>query len=94
MGCQEFAFAVAEDGENALTTMAERTGGRVFLPSLGAQLDAAFGEIITNLRTQYLLGFYPRNVPLSKNRFHTLTVKTRRPGVDTRSILRMAGSPL
>jgi Ca-activated chloride channel homolog len=68
-------------GENALTTMAERTGGRVFLPSLGSQLDAAFAEILANLRTQYLLGFYPRNVPPTKNRFHALKVETLRPGL-------------
>ncbi len=61
-------------GENALTTMAERTGGRVFAPSLGAALDGAFDQIVHDLRTQYLLAFYPKEEPLTKDRFHTLQI--------------------
>jgi Ca-activated chloride channel family protein len=63
-------------GENALTTLAERTGGRVFEPSLGAALDQAFDQILRDLRTQYLIGFYPRNVPLTRDRYHMLQVNT------------------
>jgi Ca-activated chloride channel homolog len=66
-------------GENALTFMADGTGGRTFLPSLGAELDRAFTEIINELRTQYLLGFYPHNAPLTKDRFHRLEVRVTRP---------------
>ena len=66
-------------GENALKFMADGTGGRTFLPSLGAELDRAFSDIIDELRTQYLLGFYPRNVPLTKDRFHKLQVGVARP---------------
>jgi Ca-activated chloride channel family protein len=66
-------------GENALTFMAEGTGGRTFLPSLGAELDRAFTEIINELRTQYMLGYYPRNVPLTGDRFHTLAIHVTRP---------------
>ena len=61
-------------GENALTTLAAGTGGRVFTPSLGAQLDRAFDDILRELRTQYLIGFYPKDVPPTKDRFHTLRV--------------------
>jgi Ca-activated chloride channel family protein len=66
-------------GENALTTMAQWTGGRVFAPTVGAALDQAFTDIIRELRTQYLLAFYPKDVPLTKDRFHHLEVKVRRP---------------
>ncbi len=66
-------------GENALTTLAQRTGGRVFAPSLGTALDQAFDQIIRDLRTQYLLAFYPRNVPPATNRFHTLQIKLSDP---------------
>lgn len=66
-------------GENALTTLAAGTGGRVFLPSVGAELDRAFTEIIQDLRTQYLLAYYPKDVPLTKNRFHQLKVRVSRP---------------
>ena len=59
--------------------MAERTGGRTFLPSLGTDLDQAFSEIVTELRTQYLLGFYPKDVPLNKNPFFELQVRVKRP---------------
>ena len=61
-------------GENALTTLARRTGGQVFQPTLGAEMDHAFDGILRDLRTQYLLAFYPKNVPLNTDRFHTLTV--------------------
>jgi Ca-activated chloride channel family protein len=61
-------------GENALTQFATGTGGRVFLPTLGAELDKAFATILRDLRTQYLVGYYPKAVPLTKNRFHTVKV--------------------
>ncbi len=66
-------------GENALTTLSRGTGGRVFLPSLGAALDAAFVDILQELRTQYLMAYYPKNTPLTKNRFHKLEVSVTRP---------------
>ncbi|MFB3826209.1 MAG: VWA domain-containing protein [Bryobacteraceae bacterium] len=66
-------------GENALATMAASTGGRVFAPSIGPGLDAAFTEIIRELRTQYLLGYYPKNLPETSDRFHRLQIRTRRP---------------
>ncbi len=66
-------------GEHALDFMASGTGGRCFLPTVGTELDKAFTSIITELRTQYLLGFYPRGVPLSDNRFHKLEVRVKRP---------------
>jgi Ca-activated chloride channel family protein len=66
-------------GENALTTLARDTGGRVFAPSIGPGLDAAFDEILHDLRTQYLIGYYPKNVPLTKNPFHTIEIKTSLP---------------
>ena len=66
-------------GENALTFMAERTGGRTFLPSLGKQLDKAFDDIINELRTEYYIGFYPHDVPLTKERFHSLKVQVKKP---------------
>jgi Ca-activated chloride channel family protein len=66
-------------GEHALDFMANGTGGRCFLPTVGTELDKAFTSIITELRTQYLLGFYPKGVPLSKDRFHKLEVRVTRP---------------
>jgi Ca-activated chloride channel family protein len=68
-------------GEHALTTIAQRTGGRIFLPTTGAELETAFVDLVHELRTQYLLGYYPKNIPRSTNRFHTTTVKLARPGL-------------
>jgi len=65
-------------GEHALITIAGGTGGRVFEPTLGTALDNAFSDIIKDLRTQYLLAYYPKDVPLTKNRFHKLVVRTHR----------------
>jgi len=66
-------------GEHALEFMAEGTGGRTFLLSEGPQLDRAFSAIITELRTEYLLGYYPHDVPLTKERFHKLEVRLKPP---------------
>ena len=53
-------------GEHALEFMAKGTGGRTFMPTIGPELDKAFTAIITELRTQYMLGYYPQNVPLDQ----------------------------
>jgi Ca-activated chloride channel family protein len=68
-------------GENALTTMSLRTGGRVFQPVLGAEMDQAFDQILRDLRTQYLIAWYPKDVPLTKDRFHQLQVSVRDPAL-------------
>jgi Ca-activated chloride channel family protein len=73
-------------GEHALATIAARTGGRVFSPSLGSGIDDAFDEILRELRTQYMIGYYPKAVPPSKDRFHNVSVKMRRP--DLRAVTR------
>lgn len=66
-------------GEHALTTLAQNTGGRVFAPALGDELDAAFLEIIRDLRTQYLLAYYPKDVPLTKDPYHRIDIRLKRP---------------
>jgi Ca-activated chloride channel family protein len=65
-------------GENALTGLSASTGGKVFAPGVNG-LDMAFEEILRDLRTQYMLGFYPKGVPLTKDPFHKLTIKAARP---------------
>jgi Ca-activated chloride channel homolog len=66
-------------GENALQLMAERSGGRVLLPGSFERLTESFTEILRDLRTQYLLGYYPRGVDGAKNKFHRLDVSVNRP---------------
>jgi len=47
-------------GEHALITLSEETGGKYFYVGDGG-LDAAFKQVSDDLRTQYLLGYYPHN---------------------------------
>ena len=47
-------------GEHALITLSEQTGGKYFYVGAGG-LDAAFKQVSDDLRTQYLLGYYPHN---------------------------------
>jgi Ca-activated chloride channel family protein len=68
-------------GENALTTMTTGTGGRMFLPALGASLDEAFDEILRDLRTQYLIGYYPQGIKPAKDPFHRTEIRVSRPGL-------------
>jgi Ca-activated chloride channel family protein len=65
-------------GERALATLANDTGGRVFQPSGAAALDEAFTEILRDLRTQYLIGYYPRNLPADAPGFHPVRVELTR----------------
>jgi Ca-activated chloride channel family protein len=65
-------------GERALDTIANDTGGRVFQPSGAAALDEAFDQILRDLRTQYLVAYYPRNLPADAPRFHLVRVELSR----------------
>jgi Ca-activated chloride channel family protein len=42
-------------------------------------LDRAFEDILRELRTQYLIGYYPKDVPLTKDRFHNLRLTVQPP---------------
>lgn len=46
-------------GEHALIQLSADTGGQYFYASSLAQLDLAFAQISDELRTQYLLAYYP-----------------------------------
>ncbi len=68
-------------GEHALATLAESTGGRIFYAAGFEQVDTAFAEILQELRTQYLLGYYPKNVREEPNLFHPVRVQVRDPSL-------------
>lgn len=65
-------------GEHALFGIARSTGGRMFTPGV-KNLDVAFEEILRDLRTQYLIGYYPKNTPLTKDPFHQIKIDVDRP---------------
>src|SRR5208283_5915366 len=46
-------------GEHALIQLSRDTGGKYFYASSLDQLDAAFRQISDELRTQYLIAYYP-----------------------------------
>ena len=46
-------------GEHALIQLSRDTGGKYFYASGMEQLDAAFHQISDELRTQYLIAYYP-----------------------------------
>jgi len=46
-------------GEHALETMTDTTGGAMFYPDSSQELGAIFDRIDRELRTQYLLAYYP-----------------------------------
>jgi Ca-activated chloride channel family protein len=50
-------------GEHALITITDSTGGALFILDEMNQLEAMFERIDRELRTQYLLGYYPHPAP-------------------------------
>lgn len=59
-------------GEHTLISFSQQTGGRYFYVNDGG-LDAAFQHVSEELRTQYLIGYYPQHqVPGTD--FHRITV--------------------
>jgi Ca-activated chloride channel homolog len=61
-------------GEHALETLAASTGGRAFYPTVG-DLDRTFADILRELRTQYLIGYYPRGPAVGDGKFHRVRVE-------------------
>jgi len=63
-------------GEHALITLSEQTGGKYFYVSEGG-LDKAFQKVSDDLRTQYMIGYYPRNQEPGRT-FHRIRVTVPR----------------
>ena len=60
-------------GEHALIQLSEDTGGKYYYATSAAQLDDAFRQISDELRTQYLLAYYPSQ-HLSNSQFRRIHV--------------------
>ncbi|HEV2881558.1 MAG TPA: VWA domain-containing protein [Pyrinomonadaceae bacterium] len=58
-----YAIGIGDDefDEGALKKLSERTGGHAFIPEDEIELNAAFGQIQQELRTQYLISYSPTN---------------------------------
>lgn len=61
-------------GEHALATLAAASGGHIFYPAGFSQLNEAFSDILKDLRTQYLLGFYPASIGQTPGAYHPISV--------------------
>lgn len=61
-------------GEHALIQLSEDTGGKYYYATSIAQLDEAFRKISDELRTQYLLAYYPSQSS-SFSEFRRIAVK-------------------
>ena len=60
-------------GEHALIQLSEDTGGKYYYATSMSQLDDAFRQISDELRTQYLLAYYPSQ-RLSNSQFRRIQV--------------------
>jgi Ca-activated chloride channel family protein len=67
-------------GEHALITLSEQTGGKHFYVDAGG-LDKAFAKVSDDLRTQYVIGYYPHNQEPGRE-FHRIQVTVPRAGKD------------
>ena len=71
-------------GEHALVTLAEQTGGKSFYASEGG-LKKAFARVSEDLRTQYLIAYYPHHQEPGVT-FHRLMVTVPRAANDAFNI--------
>jgi Ca-activated chloride channel family protein len=76
-------------GEHALITLAEQTGGKSFYVSDGG-LDKAFARVSYDLRTQYLLGYYPQHQEPGRS-FHRVQVTVPRAAAEAFNIRHKTG---
>jgi Ca-activated chloride channel family protein len=61
-------------GEHAMITLSQETGGKYYYANAD-QLDRAFQQVSDDLRTQYLLGYYPTRRTPQATDFRRITVQ-------------------
>jgi Ca-activated chloride channel family protein len=76
-------------GEHALITLAEQTGGKSFYVNSGG-LNKAFAQVSDDLRTQYLIGYYPQHQEPGRV-FHRIAVTVPRAGTQDFNIRHKTG---
>lgn len=76
-------------GEHALITLSEQTGGKYFYVDAGG-LDQAFQRVSDDLRTQYMIGYYPHNQAPGRL-FHHVEVTIPRASSDAFNIRHKTG---
>lgn len=71
-------------GREYLSKLAQSSGGLLVDASRIENLSAAFGRIAQELRSQYSLGYYPKDTKHDQ-RFRKIEVRVNRPGVTART---------
>jgi VWFA-related protein len=74
--------AMLRTRQNTLRTLAEATDGLALVNT--NQIAAGLKRIVTDLSSYYLLGYYASNIKMD-GRFHKITVRVKRPGVQVRA---------
>jgi VWFA-related protein len=64
-----------------LHSLADKTGGRLYQANDSRQLADAFTRIAEELRRQYTLGYYPKNVNAADDERRQIRVKVNQPNV-------------
>ncbi|MCI0352530.1 MAG: VWA domain-containing protein [Acidobacteriales bacterium] len=70
-------------GEHALIQLSHDTGGKYFYAASGSQLEEVFKQISDELRTQYLLAYYPKQRPAA-GEFRRIEVRVSGQAGDTK----------
>lgn len=76
------------DGERnyrRLEKLVRRSGGRIVEIDRVADVDWAFREVLSELREQYAIGYYPSPPHGGTGRFRPIAVKVSRPGLTVRA---------
>jgi Ca-activated chloride channel family protein len=76
-------------GEHALITLSEDTGGKYFYVDAGG-LEKAFARVSDDLRTQYMIGYYPHNQEPGRS-FHKIQVTVPRASKESFNIRHKTG---
>ena len=76
-------------GEHAMITLSEQTGGKHFYAYEGG-LDKAFERVSDDLRTQYMIGYYPHNQAPGRD-FHRVDITIPRAAPDAFNIRHKTG---
>ena len=76
-------------GEHALIQLSEDTGGKHFYVDEGG-LDKAFSKVSDDLRTQYMIGYYPHNQEPGRA-FHRIQVTVPRAATESFNIRHKTG---
>lgn len=74
-----------ERDHRRLGKLVKRSGGRIVEIDEIADVEWAFREVLSELREQYAIGYYPSPPHTGSGRFRTVRVKTDEPGLRVRT---------